>query len=62
MPIAGLPALRRARSRAEEMLAVVVSVSVMIIDFAASFHGRLQTWPSRASISVAQAGPQPPGS
>jgi hypothetical protein len=67
MPDAGLPALRRALSRAELIVAEFVSLSVMIMknplcrrDFGR--HGRRHANPSLASISSALAGPQVPAS
>ena len=57
MPIDGLPALRRASSRAAEISPDVrVGAGVMI------GHGRRQLKPSRASISFDPAGPHEPGS
>jgi hypothetical protein len=69
MPIAGLPALRRALINAAEIFAELVSVNVTAIGAGLLWlisvavgtcgHGRRQANLSRASISVAPTGPSP---
>ena len=68
MPMAGLPARRRALTNSEAIALEVVSVSSIMpgsprgVGTAGWGHGRLQTRPSRASIRSAEAGPQVPAS
>ena len=64
MPIAGLPARRRARMNSAAISLELVSVSSIIgcLHERARYGSSLQVRPSRASISSADSGPQVPDS